>query len=86
MQEAQEVIEFAKSTKNAMAYMKAVSLRAELSGLLVQQLHIKQEVIDLRGALEEARVRVINSPLAISQRSSNPFEGLDGPLEEGTRT
>jgi phage terminase small subunit len=86
MQEALDVIQFAKSTKNAMAYMKAVQLRAELSGLLIQQLHIKQEVIDLRGALEQARVRVINSPVAISQSIPNPFEGLDGPLEEGKRT
>jgi hypothetical protein len=37
-----------------MAYFKAVEHRAKLSGLLIQQLHIKQEVIDLRGALEKA--------------------------------
>jgi hypothetical protein len=75
MQEAQEVIEFAKGTRNAMAYYKAVALRAELSGLLIQQLHIKQEVIDLRSALQEARTRVINPPLALCQHPTvvDPF-------------
>ena len=60
MQEALEVIEFAKGTKNAMAYFKAVEHRAKLSGLLVDQLHVKAEVIDLAGALEAATRRVLD--------------------------
>jgi hypothetical protein len=88
MQEAQEMIDFAKGTKNAMAYYKAVSLRAELSGLLIQQLHIKQEVIDLRSALQEARTRVINPTLALSQRATvvDPFEKAPEDAQPQTST
>jgi phage terminase small subunit len=75
MEESLQVIEFAKAHKNPMAYFKAVEHRAKLSGLLIEQLHIKQEVIDLRSALQEARTRVINPSLALCQRATvvDPF-------------
>jgi hypothetical protein len=65
MEEAQEVIEFAKQHRNAMAYFKAVEHRAKLSGLLVDRIAV--ETVDLTGALAEAAkravtARVINQP------------------------
>src|SRR5215213_9843649 len=51
MQEAKEAAEFARTHRNPMALVKATELRAKLSGLLVEQIHVKAEVIDLRGAL-----------------------------------
>jgi len=54
--EINSFIEFAKKHKNAMAYFKAVELKARLSGLLVE----KKEVItvSLTRALEEADARI----------------------------
>lgn len=52
MQESLDVIEFAKANKNAMAYFKAVEHRAKLSGLLIEQIHLKTEIIDIAQALE----------------------------------
>jgi len=40
MEEAAEVIEFAKKNRNAMAYFKAVQHRAALSGLLIDRLEL----------------------------------------------
>jgi Terminase small subunit len=57
MAEAQEVITFAKQNKNSMAYCKAVELRAKLSGLLIDR--VEAVVVDLRGALEQAKTRVL---------------------------
>lgn len=37
MKEAEEAIEFAKETKNANAYVKAVELRSKLKGLLIEK-------------------------------------------------
>lgn len=59
MEEAQEVIEFAKQNKNAMAYFKAVEHRAKLSGLLVDRIAV--ETVDLTGALEAARLRAVTA-------------------------
>lgn len=57
MQEANEVIEFAKKKGNAMAYCKAVELRAKLSGLLIDRVQV--EKIDITKALSEAQARVV---------------------------
>jgi hypothetical protein len=67
-----------------MSVAKLLELKSKLHGLLVDRLWIKEEKIDLRNALEQARVRVINSPLALSQSAPNPFEGLEDRVEEGT--
>jgi hypothetical protein len=83
MEEAQEVIEYAKQVKSAMAYVRAVELRARLAGLLIEQIHLKHQEVDLRSALEAARVRMINSPLALTQRVHNPFdESPEGSTED----
>ena len=58
MQEALEVIDFAKLHKNAMAYFKAVEHRAKLNGFLVDKVEIVNT--DLKGALTEARTRVLS--------------------------
>ena len=57
-----------------------VQLLARLSGLLIDQLHVKTEVIDLAGALREAQNRVINithsaySPMPTSKADeAQPF-------------
>lgn len=59
MAEAQDAADFARLNKNSMALVKAVALRCELAGLLVQQIHLKAEVVDIRQALEEAKARTI---------------------------
>jgi hypothetical protein len=86
MQEAMDVIEFAKGTKNAMAYYKAIEHRARLAGLLVERIHLQAEMVDLRSALQEARTRVINPPLALCQHATvvDPFAECpeDGTDEE----
>ena len=57
MLECAEVIAFAKAKGNAMAFCKAVELRARLSGLLID----KVEVFScyLRSAIEQAQGRVL---------------------------
>lgn len=65
MAEAQEVIVFAKQHKNAMAYCKAVELRARLSGLLVERVEVF--TADLKGALALAQSRVIEVSPAVQQ-------------------
>ena len=59
MDEAADVIEFAKLHKHPTAYFFAVRHRAHLSGLLVDEIHLKTENLDMRSALSEARTRVI---------------------------
>ncbi len=58
MRKAEAVCAFAKKHKNAMAYCKGTELRAKLSGLLIDRFEIVP--VDLKGALEAARLRVIN--------------------------
>lgn len=68
MDEALDGMEFAKATKNATAYVKAVELRAKLSGLLIDKVEVF--TADLRGALLEASKRVIqvgSSSYAVEQ-------------------
>lgn len=57
MQEAAEVIEFAKQHKHPTACFFAVRHRAHLSGLLVDKIQL-ETTVDLKGALAEARGRV----------------------------
>lgn len=57
MDEALEGMSFARETNNAGAYVKAVELRAKLSGLLIDKVEVF--TADLRGALLEASKRVI---------------------------
>ena len=68
MAEAQDAAEFARLNKNSMALVKAVALRCELAGLLVQQIHLRAEVVDIRQALEEAKARTlvhVDAPVAL---------------------
>jgi hypothetical protein len=60
MEESAEVMELAKLHKHPTAFFFAVRHRAHLSGLLVDEIHLKTENLDLKGALAEARGRVIN--------------------------
>lgn len=54
MREADDAIEFARSTKNANAYVKAVELKSKLNGLLVEKHEVKQVgfQIQIRGVNE----------------------------------
>ena len=72
MQESLEVIQFAKGTKNAMAYFKAVEHRAKLSGLLIEQIHLKAEVVDIREALEDAKARTQRTIVHVEEPLSLP--------------
>ena len=58
MNEAKDGMVFAKDTNNAAAYVKAVELRAKLSGLLIDRVEVF--TADLKGALLEASKRIIN--------------------------
>lgn len=59
MDEAADVIEFAKAHRHPTAYFFAVRHRAHLSGLLVDRIEL-QTSVELKGALLEARVRVFS--------------------------
>lgn len=72
MTEANEAIEFAISTDNANAYVKAVELRAKLQGLLVDKIDVRAQVAfsivmaPLRGntpAVDQSRL--LDSPTAV---------------------
>lgn len=78
MKESLEVIAYAKAQGNAMAYFKAVEHRAKLSGLLVERIHL--EKVDLSGALEAARARVVNLPaLSIPDHTPSRQHEADTP-------
>jgi hypothetical protein len=70
MQEAQDVIDFAKLHKHPTAFFFAVRHRAHLSGLLVDEIHLKTENLDLKGALLEARTRTFG-PIDITPGQRN---------------
>lgn len=56
--EAERVAEFAKKTKNANAYLGAVTLKARLAGLLVERAQIDlNQTVDIGAALAEAKAR-----------------------------
>ncbi len=71
MTEAQEVIDFAKLHKHPTAFFFAVRHRAHLSGLLVDEIHLKTENLDLKGALAEARHRTFGPPINITSGQRN---------------
>jgi phage terminase small subunit len=81
MQEAAEVIEFAKQHKHPTAYFFAVRHRAHLSGLLVDKIQL-EATVDLKGALIEARGRVFT----IMTVASKPSEVLTDARGTGTDT
>ena len=58
MQEADDVIAFAKAKGNAMAYCKELDLRAKLGGILIDRVEIA--TMDRTGALEAAERRVLD--------------------------
>ena len=76
MQEALDVIAFAKLKGNAMAYCKAVELRAKLSGLLVDRVEVIS--VDLTGALQAARLRVF--PPASIQLTQAEIQAQPEPI------
>jgi hypothetical protein len=75
MNECAEVIKLAIQCKNPMSYVKAVELRAKISGLLTDVLRI--EHVDIRGAIDEARNRTIpwNQYRQLKAPAIDPFEG-----------
>ena len=58
MREAGKAMQFATQHKNANAYVKAVELRAKLSGLLIDRVELV--TVDLSGAIERAQHRVLS--------------------------
>lgn len=58
MLEAKDGMDFAKETENATAFVKAVELRAKLSGLLIDRVEVF--TADLKGAIEMAQARVVD--------------------------
>lgn len=67
MKEADSAAQFARLHKNPMAVVKAAELRAKLSGLLIDRVEVF--AADLRGALDEAKLRVVNA-IALPDRGS----------------
>jgi hypothetical protein len=67
MEETSIGMELSIKTCNSMSYIKAVELRSRLQGLLQDVLRV--EVVDVRGALDEARKRTLpwNSYKEIAQ-------------------
>lgn len=68
MREANEAAQFARLHKNPMAVVKAAELRAKLSGLLIERVEVF--TADLRGALDAAKLRVVNA-LALPDSGSS---------------
>lgn len=69
MDEARDAMGFARETENATAYVKAVELRAKLSGLLIE----KHEVltVSLKEALDLAKQRAQSRLQLVSTDASN---------------
>jgi hypothetical protein len=67
--ETDRALAFAYSKGKPMSVAKLLEHKAKLHGLLIERHWIKEELINLRSALDEARTRVINSPLALEQRA-----------------
>ena len=57
MAQAQKGIDLAERHKNPMAFIKGCELRAKLSGLLIDRVEVV--TVDLKGALEAAKTRVL---------------------------
>ena len=73
MQECEEAMAFAKANRKAMAYTKIIELRARLSCLLQDVLHV--EVVDIRNAITEAKSRTLPwTRYRQIEKSEDPFE------------
>lgn len=75
MDEAQQGMVFARETENAAAFVKAVELRAKLSGLLIDRVEVFS--MDMKGALDQARARVIQVNPALEQLTQAPTQAED---------
>lgn len=77
LDEAQEAIEFAKKTDNANAYVKAVELRAKISGLLED----KKNPMALGGGfvVQIVGVRGHGAPVAVLEEPPIEVEALPAP-------
>lgn len=83
MREANDAAAFARANKNSMALVKAVELRAKLSGLLIDRVEVV--AVDLTGALQRAEARVLNTPGASSSRGSIDWRPqIPGSQEPGS--
>lgn len=60
--EINKAIAFGYERTNPMSVAKLLELKCKLHGLLVERIDLKASTVDLKGALEEARLRVINAP------------------------
>ena len=60
--EVDKAIAFGYDRANPMSVAKLLELKCKLYGLLVEKIDLKASVVDLKGALEEARLRVLNAP------------------------
>jgi hypothetical protein len=83
MKEAESAATFARLHRNPMALVKATELRAKLSGLLIDRLEVVPPV-DLKGALFEARTRVITI-VDITPRvpTTTGLAAVSGPFPRG---
>jgi hypothetical protein len=68
-------MDFALRTQNANAFIKAVELKAKLTGLLREKLDITVERIDITDALAAARARASVRPMC------DPIPAIEGEFE-----
>jgi len=84
--EAGEAIEFAKETKNANALVRALELRARLNGLLTEKVSLEVEhTIDIAGALDAARARVLRPMRDPAQIEDGEFTPQSNTCDGGSR-
>lgn len=83
MKEADEAAAFAKKHKNPMANVKAVELRAKLSGLLVERVEVFD--MNLRRALEDARARIMDVTPRTTDDQASPFDLIDSDVSGANR-
>lgn len=86
MKEVESAASFARVNKNSMALVKACELRAKLSGLLIDEIHLKTESLDLRGAIEEGRRRVGWITVSPRQESLSAPKALTDARDMGADT
>lgn len=75
MDEAKDAMGFARETENATAYVKAVELRAKLSGLLIDRVEVVK--MDLKGALVMAEARIISTSVSTQIEQAAPQAELE---------
>jgi phage terminase small subunit len=76
MAELDEALQFARDTKQANAFVKAVELRARLANLLREKVDITVERVDVSGALAEAKARLLRSMCDPAQTIEGDFVAL----------